>query len=221
MTNCGNPNPRYATRFAPGAAVWGVAYVRDMRRGSRLVLAFVRPDGRLYRRWVTAPAADTYSHTWWWGMASLPAAGANGTWKVRVNFDGRVSEQAFVVGAIPASTVLSMSTSPLARRLAPNATANFDVTVRNRGLRNAVGCTVVPDVPLAAVWNVRQIAPLAPANALNRAFDLARNQTKRFRLMIKPKRGYKADAIVVPIRVACLNANSPVYARTNVVTLTF
>jgi len=84
-----------------------------------------------------------------------------------------------------------------------------------------VGCTLALDAPLAAVWNVRQIVPAAPAGELNRAFDLARAATKTFRLLITPKRGHEAHAIAIPIRVTCLNANSPANSDTNTVTLSF
>jgi murein DD-endopeptidase MepM/ murein hydrolase activator NlpD len=221
MSACGNPNPRYATRFAPGASVWGTVYIRDMPAAAQVVLSIVRPNGQTFASWTPNPLGAVFRHVYWWGAVRLPTAGANGTWKVRAKLEGRTMESAFVVGTLPAATTLNVSALPAARVLPANATAFFDVTVRNTGVRTAVGCTIAPDVPLAAVWNVRQLVPAAPATDLNRVFDLVRAARKTFRLAIKPKPGYKAKAIRIPIRVFCLNANSPAAANTNTVTLTF
>ena len=221
MNACTHPDPNYADKFKPGARVWGAVYVRDLPAIARVVLSFIRPNGQVFASWTTNPTGSVYSHTYWWGAVTLPSSGANGTWKVRAKLEGKEMEHAFVVGSLPAATSLTLSTKPAVRSLAVNATANFDVTVRNFGIRTAVGCTLAPDVPLAAVWNVRQLVPAAPATALNRTFDLVRGASKKFRLAIKPKAGYKANAIKIPIRVTCLNAKSPAIANTNVVTLTF
>jgi hypothetical protein len=220
-SSCSNPDPRYANRFNPGANVWGAVYLRDQRPNTPVVISFVRPNGQVFASWTTSAISSVYRFSYWWASITLPSSGAAGTWKVRAKLEGKEMEHAFIVGAQPPATTLNVSATPAARTIGTNATAIFDVAVRNIGSRIAVGCTLAPDVPLAAVWNVKQIVPAAPAGALNRAFDLAAATTKKFRLSIKPKTGYKSSAIKVPIRVTCINANSPAPTSKNVVTLTF
>lgn len=215
---CSNPNPRYANQFRAGASVWGAVYLRDQPANSSVIISVVRPNGQIFATWTTTAYPDFYRLSYWWVSFTLPSSGANGIWKVRAKLEGKEMEQAFIVGRRPFSTTLSLSATPAARTLGAGATAHFDVTVRNVGSQTAAGCTVSPDVPLAAVWNVRQIVP---AGSFNRAFDLARATFKKFRLSITPKTGYKSSAIKVPIRVTCINANSPVASGRNVVTLTF
>jgi hypothetical protein len=220
-SSCSNPDPRYANRFNAGADVWGAVYLRDQRPNTPVVLSFVRPNGQIFASWTTSAISTVYRYSYWWGSITLPSTGANGVWKVRAKLEGKEMEHAFIVGAQPPATTLNLSATPAARTIGANAAAIFDVAVRNTGSRVAVGCTLVPDVPLAAVWNVKQTVPAVPAGALNRAFDLAAATTKKFRLSIKPKAGYKASAIKVPIHVGCINANSPAPNGKNVVTLTF
>jgi len=220
-SSCNNPDPRYSDRFAPGAKVWGAVYLRDQRPNTPVVLSFVRPNGQVFASWTTSSISTVYRFSYWWGSITLPSSGANGTWKVRAKLEGREMEHAFVVGSLPAATRLNASVAPAVLNIGAGATAEFNVAVRNVGSRAAVGCTVVPDVPLAAVWNVAQIVPAAPAGELNRVFDLAVATTKKFRLSIKPKPGYKASAIRIPIHVSCLNANGPAANSRTVATLTF
>lgn len=220
-SSCDNPNPRYVNQFKPGAKVWGAVYLRDQRPDTSVVISFVRPNGQIFASWTTSAISRVYSFSYWWASITLPASGANGTWKIRVRFESREMEHAFIVGKAPAATTLTASVIPAVQSVGARATAIFNVAVRNIGSHVAVGCTLVPDVPLAAVWNVEQIVPAAPAGELNRVFDLAAGKSKKFRLAIKPKKGYRASAIKIPIHVSCLNANSPAVSSKTEVTLTF
>ncbi len=220
-SSCDNPDPRYADQFKPGAKVWGAVYLRDQRPDTPVVISFVRPNGQIFASWTTGAISRVYSFSYWWASIALPASGANGTWKIRAKLEGREMEHAFIVGKAPAATTLTASVLPSVQSVSAGATAIFNVAVRNIGSQAAAGCTLVPDVPLAAVWNVEQIVPAAPAGELNRAFDLAAGKSKKFRLSIKPKKGYRASAIKIPIHVSCLNANSPALGSKTEVTLTF
>lgn len=220
-SSCDNPNPQYANQFKPGAKVWGAVYLRDQRPDTPVVISFVRPNGQIFASWTTSAISKVYSFSYWWASIALPSSGANGTWKIRAKLEGREMEHAFIVGNSPAATTLTASVIPAVQSVSARATATFDAAVRNIGSQVAVGCTLVPDVPLAAVWNVEQTVPAAPAGELNRVFDLPAGKSKKFRLSIKPKKGYRASAIKIPIHVSCLNANSPAVSSKTEVTLTF
>jgi hypothetical protein len=93
--------------------------------------------------------------------------------------------------------------------------------VRNTGITPAIGCSVAPDAPLAAVSRFQVTVGGIPRGAFNEAFDVLPGMAKKVRLTIIPKATYHATQIKLPIRVFCANGAEPVAARAKSVTLSF
>jgi len=111
--------------------------------------------------------------------------------------------------------------TPLTATATPSAPANFDILLRNTGATAAIGCSVAPDAPLAAVSNFQGLVAGIPQGAVNETFDLAPGSVKKVRLTITPKTGYRASQIKVPIRAFCLNGSEPAATQAKQVTLSF
>jgi len=213
--------PNYMDRFAQGAKVWIAAYLRDQRPDTPVNIKILRPDGSLYREWTGPAPKSLMPLSYWFTSFDLPARDAKGRWTAHVTFDGKVAEHVFVVGAVTGVTKIGSSISPLEATATVRVAAKFRVTVRNRGENPAVGCTLAPDVPIAATWEFKPLkaSPDDPANA---AFDIGPGGRILLDLTILPKRGYRATQYKVPIRVVCNNAPAPASdARVNIVTLSF
>jgi hypothetical protein len=123
----------------------------------------------------------------------------------------------FVVGPNPPQTGLRVAVTP-ATATAP---ARFNVTVRNLGQNNAVGCSIAPDAPLAAKWSFQRVVGNVPQGALNEAFDIAPGQAVQLRLTIRPKPRFKATAAQIPIHAFCNNAAKSAREADNVITVSF
>jgi murein DD-endopeptidase MepM/ murein hydrolase activator NlpD len=222
---CGRDGPTgYANRFGRGDTVWLAAYVRDQRSNTPVRFTVMRPNGTTLGSWTsgTPPAGQVYPFAYWLAPFNLPLAGARGQWTARVTLAGRSMEHIFVVGPMPRPTRLATVARPRADTAAPTAPATFNVTTRNAGANEAIGCTLMPDAPLAAQWFYQRLAGGSPTGRRNEAFNLAPGARVTHRLTIRPKRGYRARQIAVPIRVSCTNASAPAAkAGINVVTLSF
>lgn len=218
---CSNPDPGYSDRFLPGARVWVAAYVRDQTPTTPLNFTVLRPDGTVFDTWASDPLSQLEPFTYWYGQIDIPPTGPQGRWKAQVQLEGKTVEHVFMVGGLPAPTSLTTSVTPLSATATPSAPANFDVVVRNTGGTSAIGCSVAPDVPLAAVSSFQATLGGIPRGAVNEAFDLMPGTLKRIRLTITPKASYRASQIKIPIRVVCTSGAEPAAARAKVVTLSF
>ena len=218
---CSNPDPGYSDRFTTGARVWVAAYVRDQTPTTPLDFKVLRPDGTIFESWTSGRLSRVEPFTYWFGEIDLPAAGSQGRWKVQVQLEGKTAEHVFMVGALPAPTTLTTSVKPLSATATPSAPANFEVVVRNTGNTAAIGCSVAPDAPLAAVSRFRVTAGGIPRGDVNEAFDIPAGTAKKIRLTIIPKATYRATQIKLPIRVSCSNGSEPAAARAKLVTLSF
>jgi hypothetical protein len=146
-----------------------------------------------------------------------------GRWLVRAELEGKTYEHAFMVGGKPKKpTAVQALVQPLARSVKTNDVAVFDVTVQNTGKVQALGCTLAPDAPLAAVWHYQPAVNGEPDGSIDRAFDLDAGATAQFQLTFAPKAGFVAYGSAVPVRTVCNNADGadevPGY---NVLTLSF
>jgi murein DD-endopeptidase MepM/ murein hydrolase activator NlpD len=218
---CSNPDPGYSDRFTTGARVWVAAYVRDQTPKTPLNFKVLRPDGTVFDSWTSGQLSQVEPFTYWYGQIDLPPSGPRGRWKVQVQLEGKTAEHVFMVGALPAPNDLTTSVTPLSATATPSAPANFDVVVRNTGITSAIGCSVVPDAPLAAVSGFHATVGGIPRGVVNEAFDLPAGAVKRIRLTITPKATYHANQIKLPIRVFCANGSEPAAARAKLVTLSF
>jgi hypothetical protein len=139
----------------------------------------------------------------------------------RATHDGKASEHVFLVGEGARNTKVASSISPLEATATISLAAKFRVTVRNRGEYPAVGCTLAPDVPIAATWEFKPFRA-SPNDPPNVAFDVQPGARVLLDLSILPKRGHTATQYKVPIRVVCNNATAPRSdERLNIVTLSF
>jgi murein DD-endopeptidase MepM/ murein hydrolase activator NlpD len=218
---CSNPDPGYSDRFLPGARVWVAAYVRDQPPNTPLNFTVLQPDGTVFESWSSTPPSQAEPFTYWFGEIVLPAAGPQGRWKAQVRLQGKTVEHVFMVGALPAATALTTSVSPLTATARPTAPARFDVVVRNTGGAAAIGCSVAPDAPLAAVSHFQVIVGGILVGGVDEAFDIPAGITKKIRLTITPKANYHATQLKLPIRVSCINGSEPAAARAKLVTLSF
>jgi murein DD-endopeptidase MepM/ murein hydrolase activator NlpD len=218
---CSNPDPGYSDRFLPGAQVWVAAYVRDQPPNTPLNFKVLRPDGTIFESWASSPLSQVEPFTYSFGQIDIPAAGPPGRWKVQVQLQGKTAEHVFMVGALPAPTTLATSVTPVSVTATPSAPANLEVVVRNTGITPAIGCSVAPDAPLAAVSRFQVTVGGIPRGAVNEAFDISAGTAKRIRLTIAPKTTYHANQIELPIRVFCANGSEPAAARAKLVTLSF
>ena len=92
--------------------------------------------------------------------------------------------------------------------------------MRNTGTAEAVGCWVAPDVPLNAKVSTQLLRNNGtPRGPRNRNFEVPAGGKQLVRLTIDG-RG-KGKAMKIPIRVECLNADGPLTAGADIVTLTF
>jgi murein DD-endopeptidase MepM/ murein hydrolase activator NlpD len=217
---CSNPNPGYSNRFLPGARVWVAAYVRDQPPSSPLNFKVLRPDGTIFESWTSGGLSQVEPFTYWFGEIDLASTGSQGRWKVQVQLEGKTAEHVFMVGALPAPTTLATSVSPLSATATPSAPAKFEVGVRNTGGTAAIGCSVAPDAPLAAVSRFQVTVGGIPRGAVNEAFDIPAGTAKRIRLTIAPKASH-ATQIRLPVRVFCANGSEPAVTRAKLVTLSF
>ncbi len=204
----------------PGDPVWAVVYLRDQTPTAPVQMSLIKPNGDVHTSATSWPISQVYAASWWWLPATIPTTGASGIWRLRATLQGKTREHSFVVGRPLRPTTLAVSRTPSSIALGANALADFTVTVRNTGTEQAVGCSIVPDAPLAATWNVLQTVPAVPPDQTNRNFELDPGQAKRFKLTIDPKPAYKAKSIAIPIRAACINANAP-QSRSTEARLTF
>jgi hypothetical protein len=218
---CSNPDPGYSDRFLAGAKVWVAGYVRDQKPTTPLNFTVLRPDGSVFATWTSTPLSKLEPFTYWYSDITLPLSGAQGRWRAQVQLEGKTVEHAFMVGTLPATTTLSTSLTPLTATATPSAPANFDILLRNTGATAAIGCSVAPDAPLAAVSNFQGLVAGIPQGAVNETFDLAPGSVKKVRLTITPKTGYRASQIKVPIRAFCLNGSEPAATQAKQVTLSF
>jgi hypothetical protein len=219
-TGCSNPDPHYSDRFAPGSEVWGTVFLRDQRNDTPVELSFIRPDGSVFASWTAAPTSQIFPFAYWWGNVTLPSRGAAGIWRVRATIEGKTLEHAFVVGSRVPRTKVDLIVKPQQKRATSLIPARFTANITNTGANAALGCSLAPDAPLAAVWNFRVLGQ--PAGKQNEVFDVAPGATKKVVLTITPKAGYYGAAAKIPIRVSCMNAKgAPTAEGVNVVTLTF
>lgn len=219
-SSCGENSPAgYADRFKPGSTVWAAVYLRDQRPNTPLQLTILRPDGTTFFSWTYDPPSSVFPTAYYYYGFDLPTTNARGQWTVRAMLAGQTTEHTFIVGPRPNGTSLRTRVRPSTASLTRATAAKFRVIVRNKGAAKAVGCTLAPDVPLAAKWKFRRKGRKAWDSA---AFDIAPGGRKVLILSIRPKRGYKARSLPVPIRVFCINANAPKAKEgVNIVTLTF
>ena len=220
-SGCADPNPGYSNRFLPGDPVWGVVYLRDQTPSTPVQMSLIKPDGQVHTSATSSSLPQIYVATWWWLPATIPSTGASGIWRLRATLEGKTREHSFVVGRALRPTTIAVSRKPASIALGAGAVAEFTVTVRNTGTQQAVGCSIVPDVPLAADWSTLQIVPAVSVEQTDRNFELDAGKAKRFKLTIAPKRRYKAKSITVPIRTACINANAPQSSKLTDAKLTF
>lgn len=214
----------YSNKFAPGQRVWLAAYLRDQRSDTPVDFTVLRPDGSTFGTWSsgTPPASSVYSFAYWYVWFDLPTTNAKGQWTAQITLDARTIQHAFVVGAIPRTTKLSSSVTPTRSSARPAKPAKFEVTVRNTGKQAAFGCTLAPDTPIAADWYFEPVTRKSAKQPRSAIFGLAPGAEAVYRLVIQPKRGYKARDIEVPVRVFCANASAPAAKPgVNIVTLTF
>ena len=218
---CSNPDPGYSDRFTTGARVWVAAYVRDQTPTTPLNFKVLQPDGTIFESWTSGQLSLVEPFTYWYGQIDLPPSAPKGRWKVQVQLEGKTAEHVFMVGALPASSDLTTSVTPPSATATPSVPANFDVVVRNTGITSAIGCSVAPDAPLAAVSRFQVIVGGIPRGTVNEAFDIPAGDAKKIRLTITPKATYHANQIKLPIRVFCANGSEPAAARAKLVTLSF
>jgi murein DD-endopeptidase MepM/ murein hydrolase activator NlpD len=218
---CANPDPGYSDQFLPGAKVWVAAYVRDQAPTTPLNFTILRPDGTTFTTWSSGPLSQMEPFTYWYGEIDIPPTGPEGRWKAQVQLEGKTDEHVFMVGDLPAAAILTTSVTPSMAAARPSAPANFDVTVRNSSSTSAIGCSVAPDAPLAAVWSFQQTVAGTPTGGVNEAFDIPAGKTAKVRLTITPKATYRAQQIKLPIRVFCPNGSEAATARAKVITLSF
>lgn len=218
---CSNPDPGYSDRFPAGAKVWVAAYARDQTPTTPLSFTILRPDGTTFATWTSGPLSRVEPFTYWYSDIDLPLTAAQGRWRALVQLEGKTVEHVFIVGALPAATTLTTSVAPLSATATPSAPASFDVVVRNTGSTAAIGCSVAPDAPLAAVSNFQATVGGIPQGAVNEAFDLPPGTVKRIRLTITPKVTYRANQIKIPVRAFCVNGSEPAATRAKLVTLSF
>ena len=153
--------------------------------------------------------------------SSYPAAGPSGYWKVQAKIEGRISEHVFAGGTLPAATFLKTSVSPLIGTATTTTPATFNVVVTNTGTTPAIGCSLAPDTPLAAVPSFQVILAGVPQGYANKAFNIAAGGSSAVRLTVIAKTGYHATQTKVPLRVICTNASEPSTSVPKVVTLTY
>jgi murein DD-endopeptidase MepM/ murein hydrolase activator NlpD len=218
---CTNPDPGYSDHFLPGARVWVTAYVRDQAPTTQLKFKILRPDGTTFDTWESTALSKVAPFTYWFGQVDIPSTASQGRWTAQVELEGKTVEHVFMVGRLPAATVLTTSLSPSSANATPSAPAKFEVTVRNTGSTSAIGCSVAPDAPLAAVSSFQLTSGGNPTGGINEAFDVDPGKAKRIRLTIKPKSTYRANQIKLPIRVFCANGSEAAGVRAKLVTLSF
>jgi murein DD-endopeptidase MepM/ murein hydrolase activator NlpD len=219
---CSNPDPGYSDHFLPGAKIWVAGYVRDQTPTTPLNFKVLRPDGTIFATWTSTPLPQLEPFSYWYSDVTLPLTGAQGRWTAQVQLQGKTVEHVFMVGVLPAATTLTTSVAPLSATASPIAPAKFDVLVRNTSSTSAaIGCSVAPDAPLAAVSNFQVTVGGIPSGAVNAAFDLPPGSAKKIRLTITPKATYRASQIKLPIRAFCTNGSEPAATRAKLVTLSF
>jgi Peptidase family M23 len=220
-SECGQNFPtNYADKFRRGDRVWIAAYVRDQRSDTPVRFKIFNPDGAqvLDIASGTPPASTIYSAAYWYVWLDLPTRGSVGQWTARVTLDGQTVDRPFILGRLPNPTKLASVVRPLTATASRSDPAKFRVVVRNTGTTEAVGCTLAPDYPLAALstYVVRS------TRAKDAAFNIAAGGREILTLTIRPKRRYRARSIEVPIRVFCTNAAAPrAKSNANIVTLSF
>jgi hypothetical protein len=218
---CSDPAPGYKDNFKPGDTVFAVAYLRDMQRETPVTVSIVEPDGTVFGTGTSGADSLVNRMSFYYISRKLPRK-PTGRWIVRAELEGKTFEHAFMVGKAPTTTTVQASVQPQARSIRTTEVAKFDVTVKNTGPQQALGCVLAPDAPLAAVWHYQAMVRNKAKGPVDEAFDIGAGATAVFQLTFEPKPKFAAYGSTVPVRIVCNNAEgTDSVPGFNVLTLSF
>lgn len=205
-----NPDPQYSNSFAPGATVYLAVYLKDQKTTTPVTMELFRPNGTLYSTGGPATASAFFKYAYWWWSRVLPTD-SPGLWRVRMTIDGRSAEHAFHVGATPApATTVLARLEPQARSPKTEVDTTTTLYAKNTGTSDAEGCWIEPDYPLASTFKYELLDTAGAVVGLPmQMFSIPAGATQRVRVTFRPKLGYAAFGIEIPMRVKCLNAMGP------------
>jgi murein DD-endopeptidase MepM/ murein hydrolase activator NlpD len=198
--------------FAPGQRIYATVSIRHqpMHQLTPTIIAYT-PDGtEIYRE--TAPLAQNpnrpqlATHTI---SADLPPNAPSGTWRLRVEYNGRVYHGHFNVGSVAATNAPVSAILPSSRSVRSGQPATAFLTAINSSNEDARACQIRPGSPFDGRFSFHRTDPDTNAFIGNPDFavDIPAGGRASFLIAATPAFGSTAEAYDLPVIVQC--ANSP------------
>ena len=216
QSQCSDPDPRYATRFAPGATVYAAAYLRDQQPSTPATVAILRPDGSVATSFTSqTPSSGFWVAAYWYTAYSLPANAPLGQWRARVSFAGKTSYHSFVVqSAAPKTATIAAVVASPTRSVNIGTPAHFTVQLKNSSANQAIGCRLSLQRPINADVVFRLLNQQGqPTGLENEAFAIAKKATVKARLSVTPRTGFFASGAEFPVLAKCMNSATAAFSR--------